>query len=69
MITLLGWTGTVLILISYALVGKYGSRQFDIANAALFPLVALPSVLAGVWSAVTINIAFGLIALWRVVCH
>lgn len=69
MITLLGWTGTVLILISYALMGKYGNDQFDVANAVLFPLVALPSVMAGVWSAVVINVAFGLIAVWRLVCR
>lgn len=62
--TLIGWVFTLLVVVSYAAIGRYGVRQFHIANAVAFVPMAVVNVSAGVWSAAALNVVFGLAALW-----
>lgn len=60
---------TAIILISYALLGRYGVRQFDVVNAA----TALPIIIADIeleaYYAALLSLVFAIVALVRLVCR
>ena len=62
MISILAWTAAICVLISYSLIEKYGTKQFDWVNALSFIPVIIPIIQAGVYSGAVIPTAFGLIA-------
>lgn len=56
MITAIGWLGTLGVLGAYA---TRRARVFAWANAVLCVPVALPALVAGVYSAAAISLVFG----------
>lgn len=56
MIVLVGWIGTLGVLAAYA---SRSARVFAWANALLCVPVALPAIVAGVYSAAAISLVFG----------
>lgn len=61
MITAIGWIGTLGVLGAYA---TRSSRVFAWANVLLCVPVALPTLVAGIYSAAAISLTFGAIGAW-----
>lgn len=59
----------ILVLVSYALIGKLGLRQFDWANAVCFVPLAIVAFETGAYGSALISFCFGLIAVWRIACR
>lgn len=59
------WFLTVTVLISYILVGKYGLKQFDIANVVCCGPIAYVACQHGAYASGVISLCFGLAALLR----
>ena len=68
MIAVIAWVATIGILVSFALLGKYGNRQFDYANVVCAVPIGYVNFLAGTYPSVALNVAFGAVALWRILC-
>jgi cell division protein FtsX len=58
---------SIYVLISYALINRYGTLQFDWANAIAMIPSGYVSYVLGAYHAVVISVAFGMVAVVRIV--
>lgn len=60
---ILAWVATAIIILTYF----YGSEEeFDFANMALWPFIAIPAFLNHVYTSMVISITFGIIATYKI---
>ncbi len=58
----IGWVGTIGVLVGYVASAKRGRHWIDWSNALLFPLVMAPAVLRGAYSSAFVAFSFGMTA-------
>ena len=65
LVTAASLVASAIVLCAYGMRRRY-PHLLDWANACLWPVVALPAILAGVWAGVVPLAAFGVIGIWAI---